>query len=149
MYSADLYLALSCDFGKMGLDGFRWWCTQQWREENNHVLRFAKYIVARDGSVTLEDTKAPDQEWECPWDGMSKALEHEHLVSKRIDALVRQARDESDYATENFLQWFVSEQVEEESAVNAIVAKLKMVNSDPAGIIHCDVLMSRRPAVCE
>jgi ferritin len=145
MYSADFYFGLASDFARAGLMGFAHWLTQQWREENGHALRFAEFIVSRGGGVVLEPIPAASVEWENPVDAMRQALKHEQLITSRINALVTQARAETDYACETFLLKFVEEQVEEEAQLNALIGKLAMVGDDPAGLVHCDRIMMQRP----
>jgi ferritin len=147
-YSAQFYFALAGDFAKMGLMGFSHWLVQQWREEHEHALKIAEYVVNRGGELVLEEIQRPEPKWECPCEAMKEALKHEKLITERINSILRLARDESDYATESFLRWFVDEQVEEEATLYALVGKLEMVGDDQAGIVHCDHIMGDRPKFC-
>jgi ferritin len=145
LYSAYLYFSLACDFGKIGLMGFAHWLVQQWREENAHALDIAEYIVGAGGEVRLDEIKAAIVEWECPCEAMGKALEHEELIADRIGAIVTQAREEKDYATEAFVMRYVREQTEEIATLNALHGKLEMIGEDPAGLMHLDRKLSERP----
>jgi len=126
LYSAYLYLSMSTWYESIGLRGFASWERVQFQEEQAHALKFLDYIIARGGRVILRQVDAPQAEWESPRKGFEHQLEHERLVTSKINDLVDLAIEEKDHATYNMLQWFVDEQVEEENAT-AILDKLRMI----------------------
>lgn len=145
MYSAYLYLGLACEFYKLGLTGFAHWLKCQFHEEQGHALRVMHYIHERDGTVELADIATAKIDWECPCEAMRAAHEHEKLITGRVNSIMQAARQEADYATENMMQYFVAEQVEEESTIAEIVKKLEMIGEDQNGLIWMDQRLSERP----
>ena len=101
-------------------------------------MRFYRYVDERGGRNKLHPIDEPKFEWNSPLDVFENALEHEKKVTGMINQLVELARAEKDYATENMLQWFVDEQVEEEASAEEIVEKLKMVKDHPHAILMLD-----------
>jgi ferritin len=130
LYSAYVYAAMSAWFESVDLPGFASWMRVQVREEMFHVQKFFTFINERDGRVRLGAVDGPPFEWASPLAAFENAYEHECGVSKRIHAIVDLAREEKDHSVENFLQWFVTEQVEEEASTKAIVQQLKFVGDD-------------------
>ena len=143
-YSAYMYLAMSSYCNTMGLPGFSHWMRMQYEEENMHVTRMFDYIQDQGGAVHLKVIAEPEQEYGTPLEIFEKTLEHEQYVTNLIHRLMDLAIEERDYATQTFLQWYVTEQVEEESNVNDILAPLRMVGDDKGGLMMIDQqLMSR------
>ncbi len=128
-YSAYLYLSMAAYFESQGLDGFAKWMEAQTMEEMSHAKKIYDYINERGGRVILEAIEKPKVEWESPLEAFEDAYKHEKYVSSLINKLVDIAIDERDHATNNFLQWFVAEQVEEEASAEEIVQKLKLVGN--------------------
>ena len=126
-YSAYLYLSMSTWYESTGLRGFANWERVQFQEEQAHALKFLDYVIARGGRVILQQVDAPQAEWESPRRGFEHQLEHEQLVTSKINNLVNLAIEEKDHATYNMLQWFVNEQVEEEANATEILDKLRMI----------------------
>ncbi len=147
LYSSYLYYAMAGYYESIDLPGHASWMRVQAQEELFHVNKFYSYIVEKDGRIDMKPIDGPPNEWESAVDAMTKAHEHEHIVSDRINKLVDLARDESDHATYNFLQWFVDEQVEEEASTQDAVRKLKMVGTDGAGLYMVDNEMAARAFV--
>lgn len=143
-YSAYLYLSMSAYFSDIGLSGFANWMRVQAQEEQFHALKFYDYINERGGKVTLEAIEAPETEWASPLDCIKAVLEHEQKVTALINNLVDLAIQEKDHATNIFLQWFVTEQVEEEDNVNEILNKLKLLNGEGNGMFIMDKELSTR-----
>ena len=135
LFSAYLYLAMSAWFQSENLGGFAHWMDLQAREEQEHAMRICKHIYERRGRVILEALDAPQSEWKSPLAAFEAALGHEEMITGRINALVNQAIKEKDHATNNMLQWFVSEQVEEEEQTDAIVQKLRLIQDAPRGML--------------
>lgn len=145
LYSAYLYLAMSAYFEDQGLEGFAHWMKSQTAEEMMHAMKFYKFIAERDGRVVLEEIPAPPKDWENPEDVFDFAYKHEQEVTARINKLMSLAKRLEDYATENFLQWFVEEQVEEEASFKSILSKLRLIKNDPQALFYLDKELSQRP----
>ena len=145
LYSAYLYLGMACSFDKIGLTGFAHWLKRQYHEENGHALRVISYINDNDGDIELKDIEASRVDWECPCEAMRIALEHERRITKRIYDIMKVAREEADFTTEGLLDWYVKEQLEEESALDKIVKKLEMIGDNKEGWIWMDKKLGERP----
>jgi ferritin len=137
IYSAHIYLSMSSHFAGAGLAGVSAWMYAQYQEEMFHAMRFFNYINEAGGHAKLGTIEAPPYEWESPLAAFEQALEHEQGVTARINALADLAMEERNHAVGIFLQWFISEQVEEEDSVGDIVGKLKMVG-DGGGLFMLD-----------
>lgn len=136
MWSANLYLSMSFYFGKEGFTGFASWMKKQFQEEMGHACRFADYLIKREGTATVNKIDVVPSGWGSPLEVFEHAYKHEHHVSKMIDELVGIASAESDNATQDFLWWFVREQVEEEATVKNIIDKIKIAGE--GGIYFID-----------
>ncbi len=143
-YSSYLYLSMAAYFESINLPGFANWMRVQTQEEEFHALKFNDYIIERGGRVTLQAIEAPPTEWASPLDAMEATLTHEQKVTGLINDLVFLARDERDNASEIFLQWFVTEQVEEEDNVNKILAQLRRIKDKPHGLFMLDRELGQR-----
>ena len=130
VYSGYLYLSMAAYFEDEDLAGFANWMRVQAEEELEHGMKFYDYIIRRGASVTLTAIEAPQTEWDSPVAAFEHVLEHEKKVSGLINDLVDIAIEEKDHATNNFLQWFVEEQVEEEENAMELVAKIKLADGD-------------------
>lgn len=146
-HSAYLYLSMSAYFEHNGLAGFANWMKVQFEEEQTHAMKFFHYVNERGGMVKL----APIPEVPVGFDGVidvfEKTLEHEQMVTGRINDLMDIAIDERDHATKSFLQWFIDEQVEEEAGVEEILNNLKLINGDGQGLLMMDREMATRKFV--
>jgi len=138
VYSANLYLAMSAYLESKDLPGAASWMKVQYKEELDHALKLFNYVIARDGRATVAEVEAPPSEWESPLSAFVSAYKHEQMITAAFVKLVKLAREEQDPATENFLQWFVNEQVEEESSVKRIVQNLKRVGETGNGLFLID-----------
>ncbi len=125
IYSGYLYLSMAAYFEDEDLSGFANWMRVQANEELEHGIKFYDYIIRRGASVTLTAIEGPQTEWESPLAAFEHVLEHEKMVTGLINDLVNIAIEEKDHATNNFLQWFVEEQVEEEENAMELVGKVK------------------------
>ncbi|WP_456367616.1 ferritin [Thermococcus sp.] len=146
LFSAYFYLAVASYFKAQNLDGFASWMEAQAEEELGHAMKFYDYIFDRGGKVELERLEKPKGEFESPLKAFEAVYLHEVGVTQSIFKLVKLAREENDYATEQFLQWFVEEQVEEEATTKAIVDKLKLIGDHPQGIFMLDRELGARKA---
>jgi ferritin len=138
IYSAYLYLSMSAYSIHIGLKGFANWFTVQSQEELAHAMKLYTHINDQNGKVRLMAIDAPPSEWESPLEMFEKTLKHEQSVTKRIKNLVKLATKEKDQATNVALQWFVTEQIEEEANDNDIIAKLKQVGDKVDALLMLD-----------
>ncbi len=138
MYSAYLYMAMSAHCDSIGLKGFAHWFMVQFHEEMFHAMKGYEYIQRQGGVVKLLRIDEPPSEWKSPLDVFEKTLEHERMVTGRINDLMDLAVAERDHASQVFLQWYVNEQVEEEESASDIVNQLKIIQGNPQGLILLD-----------
>jgi len=143
-YSAYLYLAMSAYCNTVGLPGFANWMRMQFEEESLHVTKMYDYILDQGGQVHLKQIDEPPKEYGSALDVFQQTLEHEQYVTGLIHQLMDLAVEEKDYATQTFLQWYVTEQVEEEANVNDILAPLRMVGDDKGGLMMIDQQLAKR-----
>ncbi|HUU63401.1 MAG TPA: ferritin [Dehalococcoidia bacterium] len=144
MYSAYLYMSMSAYRTHIGLKGFANWFMVQYQEEMLHAMKFYDYINDQGGQVMLMAIDAPPTEFESPLDMFEKTLKHEQFVTRRINDLVDLAIKEKDDATNIFLQWYVTEQIEEEANDNDIIAKLKLVGKKGDALLMLDKELAAR-----
>lgn len=142
--SAMLYLSMASNMYDIGLDGFGHWLRVQYREELEHGLKIFDYLVERDEKITLLALDQPFYEWHEPYDIFNLALEHEQLVTKSINDLVSLAKKEEDYATDIFLHWYVTEQLEEEHQVQDIIDKIRIAKDCGNGLLLIDSELAER-----
>ncbi len=143
IYSAHIYLSMSSHFAKEGLGGFSTWMYAQYQEEMFHAMKFFNYINEAGGHARIGQIDAPQLSWDSPLKAFEDALEHEQGVTARINAIADLAVAERSHAVGIFLQWFISEQVEEEDTVGDVVGKLKFVG-DGGGLFMLDRDLSQR-----
>lgn len=146
MASAYLYLSMAADFHAKSLDGMAQWMRYQAQEELGHALRFFNHINDRGGRVELQAIEEPRKEWSSPIAAFEAAFEHERFITGRIDELMRIAESENDNAAKMMLQWFVSEQVEEEASVSKVVDMLKLIGDSGHGLLMADRELGQRAA---
>lgn len=145
-YSAYMYLAMSAYCDTMGLPGFSRWMRMQYEEESLHVTKMFDYILDQGGQIHLKVIDEPPKEYGTPLDVFETTLKHEQYVTSLIHKLMGLAIEERDYATQTFLQWYITEQVEEESNVNDVLAPLRMVGEDKGGLMMIDQQLAQRIA---
>lgn len=133
-----LYLSASAYLESVGLPGFAAWMRHHADEEMVHAMKIYDYVHHRRGRVKLLAIAEPTHTWESVAVTFEAALRHEQKVTAAIYALVDLARQESDHATESFLQWFVDEQVEEEEIVDLALQKLKLIGDFGPGLYMLD-----------
>ena len=144
-YAFYLYLAMSAWFAERNFDGFAKWMRLQADEERNHAMRIYDYVLDRGGKVALGPVEEPSKKWKSPLEVFETAKKHEQLVSGSINQLYTQALAERDYPSQVMLQWFISEQVEEEKTSTAIVERLRLVgDNDPSGLLILDGQLGQR-----
>ncbi|HPG30260.1 MAG TPA: ferritin [bacterium] len=132
-FSSYLYLSMAAYFESRNLKGFANWMRVQTQEELAHFMIFFDNIIERGGKVSLTGIESPQTEWKSILDAFEAAYKHELFISNSINELVALSIQEKDYAANNFLQWFVKEQVEEEASVDEIVQKLKLLGEEKGG----------------
>jgi ferritin len=115
-------------------------------EETMHEMKFFDYILARGGKVVLDQVNGPPTEWDSPLAVFEAAYGHEQMISDKINKLVDLSLEESDHASNAFLQWFVTEQVEEEESVLEIVDQLKLIEGDRGALFMLDRELGQRAA---
>lgn len=144
LYSSYLYLSMSAHFLSVNLSGFANWMRVQAQEELVHAIKFYDFVNERGGRVVLQTVKAPPSEWTTPVSVFEDTLKHERQVTKRINDLVDVALKEKDHATNIFLQWFVTEQVEEEASAKEILERLKLLGDARGGLFMLDRELGQR-----
>jgi ferritin len=132
------YLAASAYFEEVGLKGFAQWMFHHAEEEMTHAMKIYNFVHSRRGSVKFFALDAPPHDWQSATDVVQRALEHEEKVTASINNIVGMAREEKDYATESFLQWFVDEQVEEEEVVDDLLQRLDLIGDFKPGLYMLD-----------
>ena len=144
LWSGYLYLSMSYDMGNKGYEGIASWFAIQAAEEFKHATRFMKFIGDMDGKVKLMPIGEVRQEWNSPKDAFEDTLMHEKIVTGKIHKLMDLAIELKDYATQNMLQWFIDEQVEEEDTASKILEKLKRIENIPAALYALDKRLGER-----
>ena len=146
MYSAFLYMAMSSQCDDMGLKGFAKWFMVQYHEEMFHAMKLYEYIHSQGGKVTLLAIDQPPADFGSTLDMFTKTLAHEQMVTQSINNLMDLAIEEKDHATRIFLQWYVTEQVEEEENDNEIIDQLRLNDGNPQGLMMIDRELGQRGA---
>lgn len=144
LYSSYLYLSMSACFESKSLKGMANWMRIQAQEELTHVMKFFDFINDRSGRVLLGEVEAPKTEWDSPIEAFKEAYGHECKISGLINGLVDLSLAESDHAANAFLQWFVTEQVEEEATASTIVDQLSLIGDDGVALLMLDNELGRR-----
>ncbi len=142
--SAYLYLAMAADFEDRGLSGFSSWLRAQWREEQEHAMKFYDFLLERGMRVELRALAEPESSFGSPLEAFEQVLEHERDVTRRIYELFELARSEKDYPLETFLHWFIDEQVEEEASAASVVNRLEIIGDSRAELYILDRDLDKR-----
>lgn len=138
LQSAYLYLAAVSYFESINLSGAAHWMSLQSREEVGHAMKLFTFIHDRGGRVILQALDQPPSDFSSPLDTFTRALDHERQVTARIHRLYALATQEHDYPAQILLQWFISEQVEEEKSATRIVEDLKMIGDNSSALLLLD-----------
>ena len=144
LFSAYLYFAMAADYESKDWPGVASWMKVQVQEEMGHALKIYNWINERGGKAVFEAIDKPQESWESALELFEAALKHEQHITACFYDLVKTAREEGDIATEIFLQWFVTEQVEEESNASEIVGKIRKVQDSKNGMYLLDKELSVR-----
>jgi len=134
--SAHVYLAMAGYVATLGLEGFENWMYVQYEEEISHARKFIDYINERGGRVRIKGFETPRNDFNSLLEVLEVSLRHEKLVTSKINNLMKIAYEVQDYAAISFLQWYVTEQVEEEDNFSKLIDKVKLVKD--AGLYHLD-----------
>lgn len=148
-WSAYLYLSMSVHFANKGLPGFANWFKVQFQEEQDHAMKLINYLIAKGNKITLKPIEEVTTSWDSLLAAFEDTLAHEKVVTGMINNLVRIARSEDDYATENILQWFVTEQVEEEETAQEMIDSLKLIGDNGFGVYTMDKELASRTHISE
>jgi ferritin len=144
LFSAHLYLSMSSCANTLGLKGAANWFMVQYHEEMAHFMKFYTYLIDQGENITLNASKTVPNTYKSLLEMFEKTLAHEQLITKCFNNLSEQAVQEKDHATQIFLQWFITEQIEEENNDRDMIAKLKLVGDNGYGILMIDGEMAQR-----
>ncbi|MCM8771577.1 MAG: ferritin [Candidatus Omnitrophica bacterium] len=144
LYSAYLYLSMASYFDSILLEGFAHWMKVQAKEEFGHAMRIYEFLNDRGERVIFESIDKPPSDFSSPVDVFEKTFEHEKKVTESIENLYKLAKEKNDYATEVMLQWFITEQIEEEKQAQEILEKLKKIEGRDYLLIMMDKELSKR-----
>lgn len=137
-YSSNLYLAMAVWSEQQGFEGTSQWFYAQAEEEKLHMLKFIGYINERDGKAIIPAIKQPPVDYKDIFTVFNDVLKHEQFISASINEIVGTCMDERDFSTHNWIQFFVTEQIEEESSVKAIIDKLNLIGNDKNNLYMFD-----------
>lgn len=143
-YSAYLYLEMSNYFEAKGLNGFANWFYIQAQEERDHAMLFYRYLQNNDEKVCLDAISKPDKEFKCCMDALQEALFHEEYVTSLINNIYAETEHHNDFRTREFLDWFITEQGEEEKNARDLICKMKNFGGDNGGLYLLDNELSKR-----
>lgn len=143
-WSAYLYLAMSADFAAKGMPGFANWMYVQFQEEQAHAIKLFNYIISRGGKPELKPIDGVQTAWNTPLEVFKEILSHEQKVTSMMNELYALANSEKDYATVSILQWFITEQAEEENTAKGLIDTLTMIGDNGFGIYTLDKELSAR-----
>lgn len=143
-YSEFLYLAMKAYFAELNLQGFVNWFDVQVQEERAHAFGMYDYLIERGGKVELLEIEKPVIEGNTPVEIFEHVLRHEQYVTSRINYLLDVAEEVKDRAAISFLDWYLKEQVEEESSVGKVLATLKLIGDDKNALLLLDKDLATR-----
>lgn len=144
LYSVNLYLSICSYFTDKDMDGFANFFMVQAQEETFHAHKQFNYMHQVRGKVTMAAIEAPPTKFKSIVDAFKVTLKHEELVTKKINNLVKHSLAESDFATHAFLQWFITEQVEEEDQINKLIKKLEMIGDNSSALYLLNAELAQR-----
>ncbi len=142
-YSSFLYLSMASWADNQGMAGVSQWLYAQAEEEKMHMLKLINYINERGGKAVIPAIDKAPSEWSDVFELFNQVLNHERYVSECINEIVAVAIEEKDFATQNWIQWFVIEQIEEESSVQLIIDKLNMLGNASLYLFDKDIMSLR------
>ena len=142
-YSSQLYLSMASWAENKGFEGVSDWLYAQAEEERMHMLKLVKYVNERDGVAKIPGIDTPPDDFEDVFVMFDKVLAHEKYISASINEIVAVCMAENDYTTQNWIQWFVTEQIEEEASVKAIIDKLNLLGKNNLYLFDRDIMSMR------
>ena len=143
-YSGYLYLSMSAHLIELGLHGFSSWTKHQAKEEVEHGLKIFDYLINSNSFVTLKQIKTPEFEFHGITSIFNIIYEHEQCITNSIMKIAEKAEEENDRATLNFIEWFISEQLEEEEAIRNILKRLELFGDDKIALYLMDKELGNR-----
>ncbi len=144
LYSAYLYMSMSAHSAKIGLKGFANWFMVQYHEEMFHAMKIYEYVQRQGEDVKLKAIETPPDSFASPLEMFNQTLAHEQYITKSINDLMELAIEQKDHATQIFLEWYVTEQIEEEENDNDIILQLKLIGDNPHALLMLDRELSAR-----
>ena len=145
-YSSQLYLSMASWAENQGFEGVSNWLYAQAEEERIHMLKLVKYVNERDGLAVIPGIDTPPNEFGNVFEMFDKVLAHEKYISGSINEIVAVCIAENDFTTQSWIQWFVTEQIEEEASVKAIIDKLKLLGKNNLYMFDRDIMSMRGTA---
>lgn len=144
LFSSYLYLSMAAHFEAKNLPGFASWMRIQEVEEREHAMKFYDHLLERGGKVELKAIAAPKVEWKSSLELFEEVVKHEAMITSSIYALYELAQKEKDYPAQVMLQWFISEQVEEEKNATEILDNLKLIEDRGTAVLMLDHRLAKR-----
>ena len=142
-YSSQLYLSMASWAENQGFEGVSSWLYAQAEEERVHMLKLIKYVNDRDGIAVIPGIETPPNDFGDVFTAFDKVLAHEQFISGSINEIVAVCISENDYTTQNWIQWFVTEQIEEEASLKAIIDKLNLLGKNNLYMFDRDIMTMR------
>ncbi|MEN8227206.1 MAG: ferritin [Bacteroidota bacterium] len=142
-YSSQLYLSMASWAENQGFEGVSNWLYAQAEEERMHMLKFVKYVNGRDGVAIIPGIDVPPTDFGDVFEMFGKVLAHEKFISGSINDIVAACISDNDFTTQNWIQWFVTEQIEEEASVKAIIDKLNLLGKNNLYMFDRDIMSMR------
>lgn len=142
-YSSQLYLSMASWAENKGFEGVSDWLYAQAEEERMHMLKLIRFVNDRDGVASIPGIKTPPAEFKDVFSMFDQVLKHEKFISGSINEIVAVCIKENDYTTQNWIQWFVTEQIEEEASVKAIIDKLNLLGKNNLYMFDRDIMSMR------
>lgn len=142
-YSSNLYLAMASWADKEGYAGIAQWLFAQSEEERMHMMKIINYVNERGGHAIIPAFDVPPANFDGIKKLFNQVLEHEQYITASINDIVALTIKENDYATHNWVQWFVTEQIEEESSVQTLIDKLNLLGDKNMYMFDRDIMGMR------
>ncbi|MFZ2287062.1 MAG: ferritin [Bacteroidales bacterium] len=142
-YSSNLYLAMASWAENKGMAGIAEWLYAQAEEEKLHMLKFIRFVNERGGAAVIPAIKQPPVKYKGVSEMFAEVLRHEKFITSSINEVLATSIEENDYATTNWIQWFVKEQVEEETSVQLIIDKLALAGEHGLYFLDRDIMRLR------
>jgi ferritin len=137
-FSEYFYLSMSAYLESIEMEGFANYFNVQAQEEHFHAMKMFNFVHDKGGRVILQSLDKPESEFKSVLNTIEEALKHERYITKSINDLMDVAIKENDHSVKSFLEWYVDEQVEEESTMSKLIAKLKLINGEGLGLLTID-----------